>query len=649
MHRSFVLGALVSSFGLVTACGSDEASGTPPVSNEGGLSDTGGAGSGGATSSGGSRAGGSTGRGGSNAGGANVGGSGASNTGGSNAGGVNTGGFGGSNTGGANVDGGSGAGGVASGGTSNDAGLDGSSGAGGVNTGGASGSGGSNTGGTNGSGGSSTGGSTSSGGSAGTGGASTGGAQNDGGPTGNIFVNPTTGDDNNSGLSSAQAVKTIAKGSEIARTLPGIETILLEDGTYDSSTQSIFNVTFPAGTTVRSNSSTGVTVRATNQTNGFRFTGGGALRNVTFDTFSQAVQAIGTGTFDMSDVHFVNVSQPLYVNDSVAATVDASDSPPAFAVPPTAGFGLACIVADGTSNVMFKGGAFQNIGGLGNQIFLARGHAKLTIDGAVFDTMTIRAITIQDNADVVLMNSQIHRVSVASTGLEVSTIFMGGQNTQMPLDQSLELVSTDITMNQTSGIGMVLYGGMASKPTIRITSSHIENNDGNGFGAGALSTIDANLVNAIQTIDSTFKGNTLAGLIAPVGTVSITGGEFSGNGGNGIGLTMGTVVNSLKVRGTVKIDDNGGHGISFSGATGSSLDLGKTADPGGITFTNVDAAHSAVSLQSAIQGFAVGNTWMPNVQGASAAGAYTSPTTIVGLTSGLNAFVASGGSLVVAE
>jgi hypothetical protein len=226
---------------------------------------------------------------------------------------------------------------------------------------------------------------------------------------------------------------------------------------------------------------------------------------------------------------------------------------------------------------------------------------------------------------------------------------MGSQNSVPPLDQSLEVVSTDITMNQTSGIGMVLYGGMASKPVIRITDSHIENNTGNGFGAGALSTIDATLVNTIQTINSTFKNNTLAGLIAPVGTVSITGGEFSGNVGNGIGLTGGTVVNSLKVRGTVKIDANGGHGVAFSGAAGSSLDLGKTADLGGITFTSVNASHAAVSLSAAIQGFAVGNTWMPNVQGASATGAYTSPTTIVGLTSGLNAFVTTGGSLVVAE
>src|SRR5690349_65437 len=62
MHRFFVLGTLISSFGLAGACGSDESSGTPPTSNEGGPSDTGGAGSGGATGSGGSRTGGATGR-----------------------------------------------------------------------------------------------------------------------------------------------------------------------------------------------------------------------------------------------------------------------------------------------------------------------------------------------------------------------------------------------------------------------------------------------------------------------------------------------------------------------------------------------------------------------------------------------------------
>jgi hypothetical protein len=461
-------------------------------------------------------------------------------------------------------------------------------------------------------------------------------------------VNPATGDDNRSGFSPADAVKRISVAAQISSRTPGTETIHLADGTYDAATHIGTLLMFSPGTTVVGASTTGVTVVGTAAAYAFAFGGGGALRNMTFDTFSLAVQASGTpATFDMSGVRFRNVSRPMQFMGSVVATVDAS-GPGVFAVAPATGFGPACLVADDDANVTFTGGTFQNVPGSGDQVFLARERAKLTIDTTVVDTSSVRAITMQDNADVVLTNSQIHGVSAAGTGIQVSAVFMGAQNTAMPLDQTLEVVNTDITMNQTSGIGMVLYGGMASKPVIKITNSHIENNAGNGLGAGALSTIAATLVNTIETVDSTFKGNTLAGIVAPVGTVSITGGEVSGNGGHGIGLTGATVVNSLKVRGT-KIDDNGGHGISFAGAAGSSLDLGKTGDPGGITFTNVDPARAAVSLDAAIQGFAVGNTWMPNVQGASAAGTYTTPTTIVGLTSGLNAFVASGGSLVVVE
>jgi hypothetical protein len=102
------------------------------------------------------------------------------------------------------------------------------------------------------------------------------------------------------------------------------------------------------------------------------------------------------------------------------------------------------------------------------------------------------------------------------------------------------------------------------------------------------------------------------------------------------------------VRGA-KIDANEDHGVSFDGASGSSLDLGTTTATGGNTFTRVAVNRSAVNLAAAVQGTAVDNTWMPNVQGASGLGLFTSPLRITGPASGLNATVASGASLVFAE
>jgi len=103
------------------------------------------------------------------------------------------------------------------------------------------------------------------------------------------------------------------------------------------------------------------------------------------------------------------------------------------------------------------------------------------------------------------------------------------------------------------------------------------------------------------------------------------------------------------VRGGTTLDANVGDGISFAGAAGSVLDLGKTGDPGGIVFTKVATNHSAVHLLAAIQGFAVGETWMPSVQSANASGKYTAPQTFAAGAAGANVTVGPGGSLVVAQ
>jgi hypothetical protein len=469
-------------------------------------------------------------------------------------------------------------------------------------------------------------------------------------PSGNIFVNPTTGSDTNSGLSSSQALKTISKAAEVATALPGTETILLEDGRYDASTQPKLDVTFPAGTIVSAVSTSGVTIVGPGVTNAFTFVDGGGMRNLTFDTFDKGVRATGTGAFIMTGVHFRNVYWPLRVGDSVAATVDASGSAP-FATRPDNGFGEWCIKVEGASTMNFRGGEFRNIQDGGWTIFHVSGHAKLTVDRTVFDTTAPRAITIYENADVVLINAQIHHVAMNSQAPSDlnAAILMGIAGTDDALDPTLEVRNSEITFNETaSGIALAAYPSSASTPVIEITDSHVDNNGRDGLFVPDV-TLSKDQIVTIQVVNSTFSSNQRNGITTGIGTVSIARGEISRNGLNGLEIADLTHVNSLTVRGTVKIDANGGHGISFGGGAGSSLDLGTSASPGGITFTGVAASHSAVDLLSAIQGFAAGNTWMPGVQGANATGLFASPLTIAGPASGLNASVVSGGSLVVAE
>jgi hypothetical protein len=618
MRRFRLQVGVLCSLGLAAACGSDESPLATATLSDGGSSATGGAvsNSGGAGNSGGSRS-----SGGSNAGGGGTGDA-------SGAGGAS------SNTGGAI----SNAGGA--GGAPDDGGPDGSISSGGAaSTGGASGTGGANTGGASGT-----------GGSAGSGGASTGGAPNDGGPTSDIYVNPVTGDDNNTGFSLTDAVKTIRHAAQLSSRTRGIETIHLANGTYDAATQIGLALAFSPRTTVTGESSSGVVLLGTPSVNGVAFPGGGALHNVTFDTFDLAVQAGGApSTFDMSGVRFRNVSRPMQFGASVVAMVDASGPGP-FAVPPATGFAPACLLAADSTNVTFRGATFQNVPGNDGQVFLAREEAKLTIDATVIDTSAVRAITIFDNADVVLKDSRIHRVSLASKGLPAAAIYLGEPDSMVPVDPSLDVQGSDISMNQVPGISLVVHATYPSTPVVKFTDSHVDDNsNGPGFLVSPSGGVHSGVVNTVQAVNSTFNGNTGGGISAVVGSISITGGEFSGNGSSGIALTEGNYVSSLKVRGTVKIDANGGHGISFAGSDESILDLGKTGDPGGITFTGVAATRSAVNLLAATQGHAIGNTWIPSVQGASAAGAFTSPLTIVGPASGANVTVAGGGSLVVAE
>jgi hypothetical protein len=643
MARHLFYCAAVPLFGIAAACGSDES----PIAISNVYDGDGSASSGGKSGSGGSRSGGATGRGGSNAGGGNTGGSsagGSSGAGGLSAGGADAG-AGGSNAGGSSGTGGA----TSTGGMSSDAGLDGSSGAGGANTDGSIGSGGTNADGSSGAGGASTGGATATGGNGGTGGASTGGASNDAGPTSStVFVNPTTGDNANSGLSSAQAVKWITKAAEIARTLPNPRTILLEDGTYNQATQLNVGWYVPAGTTVRSVSAAGVTLHGTVGATAFSFEGEGAVRNVTFDGYGHGVQVFGTGTFDMSDVHFIDVIDPMEFFDSIVATVDAGVTG-TFAVPPATGFGPACLFAGGSAAVTFRNGVFQNVPGNDDgDIFKVQGNASLTIDNTVIYGSNVRAISMWENTHVVLMNSEIHRVSLTTTGPAAAAIFLGGQGGTQPIDYSLDVVNSDILLNQVPGVSMIVYGAFASKPVVKFTDSHIEGNTGSGFVVSPIGGVHSGVVNTVQVVDSTFNGNTLAGITMPVGAVTITGGEFSRNGGHGVALTGTAHANSLRVRGT-KIEANEEDGIFFNGTAGSSLDLGTSAAAGEISFSTVAVGHSAVNLQAPIQGVAVGNTWIPNVQGASAAGLFTTPTTITGPASGLNATVVGGGGLIVAQ
>jgi hypothetical protein len=77
--------------------------------------------------------------------------------------------------------------------------------------------------------------------------------------------------------------------------------------------------------------------------------------------------------------------------------------------------------------------------------------------------------------------------------------------------------------------------------------------------------------------------------------------------------------------------------------------IGTATSVGGNTFSGVTvgAGASALNLSALINGTAVGNTWMPGVQGADSSGHYTTTTKITGPAAGLNVTVPTGASVVL--
>src|SRR5262249_34377414 len=119
------------------------------------------------------------------------------------------------------------------------------------------------------------------------------------------------------------------------------------------------------------------------------------------------------------------------------------------------------------------------------------------------------------------------------------------------------------------------------------------------------------------------KNNTGAGISSSTTTsLTMTGGEVSGNGQEGIVLSYIATVKSIKLRG-VSVTSNGRDGISILGDGASSVDLGKIGSPGNNTSRSNGATYASLHLWlSAVIAYAVGNTWTPNTQGSDAAGHY---------------------------
>ncbi len=475
-----------------------------------------------------------------------------------------------------------------------------------------------------------------------------------------VYVDPINGLDTNPGTA-ALPFKTIYHAT-IALDAPDAgagQTVYLADGTYDSTNQTNFWGSFTRPTFVRGSAAGNVILKGNYTGEVMYFAQGGGISNVTFRNTSYSFQAQG-GTFAASGVTLDGLPQfngwgMSFVNGAVG-TIDTLGI---VNMNSAGGQDIGAILyADNTANVTWHAGTTtitSPAASPGNAIF-ARGAAQLAIDGLTLTNYPGFAVVLYDQAQLALSNSTITGSGPApgicsATGCRAS-IWMGGSQTGAPTG-TLTLNGTTISGSPGSAVGYSTTSNTAAV-NLTMTNSHLDNNAYSGLWIGG--NTNAALAINVTATGTTFSGNAMSGITAgPKATISLTGGAVSNNGAGAAALsqTPGGVVmqdgaspNSLKMR-NVTLAGNTGSAITFAGNASSTLDLGTAASLGGSTFSGVTGSYSALNLTALIVGSAIGNTWMPSVQGSDSSGHYTTTTTITGAAAGLNVTASSGASVVL--
>jgi hypothetical protein len=395
-------------------------------------------------------------------------------------------------------------------------------------------------------------------------------------------------------------------------------------------TQTVRSVGFTRPTFVRG-LAPGVRVVGVSPAYVFGFAQSGGVRDVAFEGPSTGITVAG-GTFAMTGATFSGFSIAIDVRNDAVATSPAPNC-----------FACVALIQD-NATVTWDGGGLSNYAGVG-PAFLVRGTSTFTATNVVIENHVGTAIRAWDDSHVTLTRSRIVNAGLPGGQIyERAAIYAGPQNTAQPLTTSLELVETSITDGPGPAIGFVHYTNLAFAQMVTLTRSHLDGNTGPGLLVVA-GTVLPTASFTVRATDSTIDSNGV-GISAPRAQVVLTGGSVSRNRGSGIELTSATQVNQLAVRSTT-FDANAGDAIAFAGGATSALDLGTTAAPGGLVFHAITAPAVAVRLGATHQGSAVGNTWLPNEQGADATGHYTAARTPTWVDVGRNAQDAPGSALVV--
>jgi len=412
---------------------------------------------------------------------------------------------------------------------------------------------------------------------------------NPGGPSGStalqqfIFVNPLTGSDGNSGTQDAP-VKTIHRALALFK--PGIR-IELQAGTYNVANGQVFPDSLPSGVVIESVSAGQAVLVGTIGDIAFYAAGTDTIKYVQFQGFNTCIRA-GSGSHVLLGVGLTTINKTFDIYGAAEGIFQAGTGTSAV-------IGTAkefsritikdCVLSGGTSNY---------------SIVTLSNAARALITGTTIKDSPTTVLEMYDATVAEINTSTFSNTGLHGLGSSAAASLRG--------TASLTIIGSTITDTYGSAIAM-------ESPTAVLTLKRVQlaRNAMNGFGAAALYLYGSASIDSCAIVN-----NGEYGIVLSQGYFTFRHCDISGAPSQGISVSGGA---SLTMRSsTVSYSGIGVHLV----ASNSLADLGTASDPGGNTFRNNTkyGVQSDVTVNgTAVQ--AVGNTWIPNVQGADANGHYT--------------------------
>jgi hypothetical protein len=430
-------------------------------------------------------------------------------------------------------------------------------------------------------------------------------------------VDATLGNDNAEGVAQAP-FRTLKRAFQMAK--PS-HTIVVHAGTYDQALGESFDYKLPSG----------VTIRAASEDAQVLITGPGPSSAT---LWSAAGDSTIEGPFAISS--FATV---LVASGGSHTWKNLSVSKAGRAVSATGGsIDVTNLTISGVVNGMDLGGTAvvdvhggeltaigpNCMGGVAG--FHLGGTAKLTLEGYTVKDGFGEAVSLRESSELEATACVFTNMGSDGCG--------NGETIGVADEARVTLASTEVSAGR--GWGVLVYGGPGSTAVVLGGSTVIKNN--------AASGVDVSAGELVVGKGVLITGNSGAGLQLGSVKATVAGAVVSNNTSDGIYCNGPTV---LELRST-ELCKNGGYGVYLSGSgNGQLADLGTASTKGGNLIKDNVQSGLGVNLSGSKTVDAVGNTWMPNEQGANASGVYPMGSSIKGTAQGKNVQIFSGSVTVM--